>query len=52
MGLGIGTAGILMPLVGRVADVFGIQAVLSAIALIPLAALFLIRYLPEPGKKT
>ena len=52
MGLGIGTAGILMPLVGKVADVFGIQAVLSAIALIPLAALFLIRYLPEPGKKT
>ncbi|HEA68277.1 MAG TPA: MFS transporter [Desulfobacterales bacterium] len=48
MGLGIGTAGILMPLVGRVADVFGIQAVLSVIALIPLAAIFLIRYLPEP----
>jgi len=51
MGLGIGTAGIMMPLVGRVADVFSIQAVLSVIALIPLAALFLIRYLPEPRKK-
>ena len=51
MGLGIGTAGIMMPLVGRVADIFGIQTVLSAISFIPLAALFLIRYLPEPGKK-
>lgn len=48
MGLGIGTAGILMPFVGRTADVFGIQKVLSVIAFIPLAALFLIRYLPEP----
>lgn len=51
MGLGIGTAGIMMPLVGRIADVFGIQAVLNVIALTPLAAIFLIRYLPEPGKK-
>ena len=51
MGLGIGAAGILMPLVGGLADAFGIQTVLSVIAFIPLTALFLIRYLPEPKEK-
>ncbi len=51
MGLGIGAAGVLMPLVGILADVFGIQPVLSVIAFIPLAALFLIHYLPEPKEK-
>jgi len=51
MGLALGMAGILMPLAGRMADAFGIRAVLSCIAFIPLAALLLIRYLPEPDKK-
>jgi FSR family fosmidomycin resistance protein-like MFS transporter len=51
MGLALGIAGLLMPLAGRMADAFGIRAVLSCIAFIPLAALLLIRYLPEPGKK-
>ena len=51
MGLTLGGAGILMPLVGRLADAFGIQTVLSYMAFIPLAALLLIRYLPEPGRK-
>ena len=32
------------------ADAFGIRAVLRCIAFIPLTALVLIRYLPEPGK--
>ena len=50
MGLALGIAGILMPLTGRMADAFGIRAVLYGIALIPLAAILLIRYLPEPGK--
>ena len=51
MGLALGLAGLLMPLVGRMADAFGIRSTLSCIAFIPLAALFLIRYLPEPDKK-
>ena len=50
MGLALGTAGILMPFAGMMADTFGIRTVLSYLAFIPLAALFLIRYLPEPGK--
>jgi FSR family fosmidomycin resistance protein-like MFS transporter len=50
MGLALGSAGILMPFAGMMADTFGIRAVLSYLAFIPLAALFLIRYLPEPVK--
>ncbi len=50
MGLAIGIAGLLMPLTGRVADAFDIRTVLNYIAFIPLAAVLLIRYLPEPGK--
>jgi FSR family fosmidomycin resistance protein-like MFS transporter len=51
MGLTLGTAGVFMPLAGRLADAFGIRMVLSCIAFIPMAALLLIRYLPEPGRK-
>jgi FSR family fosmidomycin resistance protein-like MFS transporter len=50
MGLALGTAGILMPLAGMMADAFGIRAILRCIAFIPMAALILIYYLPEPGK--
>jgi len=50
MGLTLGTAGVLMPLTGRMADAFGMRTILSWIAFIPMAALLLIRYLPEPGK--
>ena len=50
IGLALGTAGILMPFAGMMADTFGIRTVLSYLAFIPLAALFLIRYLPEPGR--
>jgi FSR family fosmidomycin resistance protein-like MFS transporter len=51
MGLAYGLSGLMMPLVGRLADAFGIRAALSCIAVIPLAVLFLIRYLPEPDKE-
>jgi FSR family fosmidomycin resistance protein-like MFS transporter len=51
MGLALGIAGLLIPLAGRMADAYGIRAVLSCIAFIPLAAVLLIRYLPEPGRK-
>jgi FSR family fosmidomycin resistance protein-like MFS transporter len=50
MGLALGIAGLLMPLTGRMADAFDIRAVLNIIAFIPLAAVLLIRYLPEPGR--
>jgi FSR family fosmidomycin resistance protein-like MFS transporter len=49
MGLALGVAGILMPLAGMMADAFGIRAVLRFIACVPLAALVLIYYLPEPA---
>ena len=52
MGLGVGISGVLMPPVGRLADAFGIRTILIGIAFIPLAVLFFIRYLPEPGKRT
>jgi len=51
MGLGMGISGILMPPTGKLADVFGIRTVLTWMAIIPMAVLFFIRYLPEPGKK-
>jgi FSR family fosmidomycin resistance protein-like MFS transporter len=50
MGLAMGTAGALMPLIGWLADTFDIRFVLNGVALIPMATLFLIRYLPEPGR--
>ena len=50
MGLALGIAGLLMPLTGKMADAFGIRSVLNIVALIPLAAVVLIRYLPDPGK--
>jgi len=49
MGLTLGTAGILMPVAGKLADIFGMRAVLSGISLLPLVVLALVRYLPEPG---
>jgi len=48
MGLAMGMAGLMMPLTGKIADIFGIRAVLICIGFIPLAALLLIRNLPEP----
>ena len=52
MGLALGLAGLLMPFAGKMADAVGIRATLSGIACIPLAALVLVRYLPDPGNKT
>ena len=50
MGLALGIAGLLMPLTGKLADYFSIRTVLNVAALIPLAAVVVIRYLPEPEK--
>jgi FSR family fosmidomycin resistance protein-like MFS transporter len=51
MGLAMGSAGLLLPLTGKMADVFGTRTVLNCAAFLPLAALFLIRSLPEPGRR-
>jgi FSR family fosmidomycin resistance protein-like MFS transporter len=50
MGLGMGIAGLMMPLTGKIADTFGIRSVLNCVAFIPLAALLLIRNLREPSE--
>jgi FSR family fosmidomycin resistance protein-like MFS transporter len=50
LGLTLGTAGIFMPLTGRLADIFGMRPVLSGVAIVPFAALLLIHYLPEPNR--
>ncbi|MCJ7830607.1 MAG: MFS transporter [Desulfobacterales bacterium] len=52
MGLSLGTAGVMMPLAGKAADAFGIRTVLILVAFVPLAALLLIRHLPEPGQRS
>ncbi|MEE8480925.1 MAG: MFS transporter, partial [Desulfobacterales bacterium] len=51
MGLTLGISGTLMPMTGRLADIFGIRPVLNCIVLIPFAALLLVRLLPEPHQK-
>jgi FSR family fosmidomycin resistance protein-like MFS transporter len=48
MGLTMGIGGILMPFIGRLADVFGIRPVLTSVAFIPFGMLILVRYLPDP----
>jgi len=50
MGLALGIAGLMMPLTGKIAVTFGIRTVLNCVGFIPLAALLLIRNLPEPGE--
>ena len=50
MGLTLGTGGILMPLAGKLADIFSMRPVLIFVAIIPFLMLIFIRYLPEPAK--
>ena len=47
MGFAMGTGGILSPLVGRLADMYSIESVLTVMAAIPLISLFLILFLPK-----
>ena len=44
MGLSFGTGGLLAPLTGMLADIFSIQPVLAAIAIIPLLTVVLLLY--------
>jgi FSR family fosmidomycin resistance protein-like MFS transporter len=47
MGLAFGTGGILVPLTGKLADVFSIRPVLTVLAMVPLLTVLLISRLPE-----
>ena len=51
MGLAYGLGGIITPLVGKLCDLFAIQAVLQTVALIPLATLGLIWFFPQVGNR-
>jgi FSR family fosmidomycin resistance protein-like MFS transporter len=51
MGLAYGLGGIITPLVGKLCDMFTIQTVLQAVALLPLATLGLIVFFPRVGEK-
>ena len=49
MGLALGTGGILSPVVGALADAFGITAVLSWLPAVPLISMLLVSRLPNIG---
>jgi len=51
MGFAFGLGGSMTPIAGAFADAFSIRPVLAAAALIPLALLVLVSFLPEPRKK-
>jgi len=51
MGFAFGLGGSMTPIAGAFADAFSIRPVLAAAALIPLALLALVSFLPEPHKK-
>lgn len=47
LGFAVGTGGLLAPLVGRLAEYFGLLEVMGCTFIIPLLCLPLIRYIPE-----
>jgi MFS transporter, FSR family, fosmidomycin resistance protein len=47
MGLAFGLGGIVSPLVGRLADIYSVETVLTALALVPLLTLALIHFFPS-----
>ena len=47
MGFALGTGGILSPLVGKLADAYSIESVLTTLSLVPLFSLVLIFFLPK-----
>jgi FSR family fosmidomycin resistance protein-like MFS transporter len=50
MGFAFGLGGTMTPIAGAFADAFSIRPVLAAVALVPLALVGLVWFLPEPGK--
>jgi len=51
MGLAYGLGGVFSPLIGKLADVFSIKAVLITVAFIPLLSLVMIFFFPDVGPK-
>jgi FSR family fosmidomycin resistance protein-like MFS transporter len=51
MGLAYGLGGAFSPLVGKLADIFSIKAVLISVAFIPLLSLVMIYFFPDVGPK-
>ena len=47
MGLAMGVGGILIPVVGRIADLYSLPAVLYGLAVIPLLSIGLVHFFPE-----
>jgi FSR family fosmidomycin resistance protein-like MFS transporter len=47
MGLAMGVGGMLIPVVGRIADLYSLPAVLYGLAVIPLLSTGLVRFFPE-----
>jgi FSR family fosmidomycin resistance protein-like MFS transporter len=52
MGLAYGLGGIFSPLIGKLADIFSIKAVLIHVAIIPVVSLALIFFFPDTGSKS
>jgi FSR family fosmidomycin resistance protein-like MFS transporter len=50
MGFALGAGGIMSPLVGKLADIHSIETVLATLAILPLASLGLIAFLPVRGR--
>jgi len=51
MGLAFGTGGMITPLTGTLADIYGIRTVLAVLAIIPFLTIGLIFLLPETRNK-
>jgi len=47
MGLAVGTGGMMTPIVGSLADLFSIRAVLYGLAFIPFASIVIVYFFPE-----
>jgi FSR family fosmidomycin resistance protein-like MFS transporter len=52
MGLAFGLGGIMMPLTGKLADIFSIQGILLSLAIIPCLTISLIALLPEINSRS
>lgn len=51
MGLSFGIGGMMIPLTGRLADIYGIRTVLSCLALVPLLITCLVYFFPDKEEK-
>jgi len=52
MGLAFGLGGIMMPLTGKLADIFSIEGILLFLAIIPCLTIFLVALLPEINSRS